>query len=589
MTPEDGPSRETLGAQIEALKAVVERQRLYIGSLRASHFWKLRDAFFAIRRKFGNGIEPLPVPTASDLAFEDGAFGDPYQLFRIRERRSIADLDWLRGFVRLLALREPIEVIVDARGARPGALDATKASLDDQVYPYWKLRVLTELADAPAFDPALAVCALEAGDVLEAEALLSLVVELSDGADVVYTDEDQLDASGIPRNPAFKPGWSPETALTRDYVGRLCAFRGSVLTEAGGLEPQFGAAMWYDALLRVSERTSRIAHVPRVLVHRRNGSGPVSPADAEAAVRRALVRRGEDADVRSTPAGLQVRFAVPEAERVTVIIPTRDHADLLERCLRSLFERTAHPSFDVLVVDNGSSESSTRELFERWRARMPERFRVVADPQPFNYSRLNNLGVAETDAPFVVLLNNDTEVIAPEWMTAMLGQARRPQIGAVGALLLYEDGTIQHAGVVLGGVLSLAGHAFRYLDPSELAGDERLVLDTNYLAVTGACLMIAREKYLEAGGLDETLAVSYNDIDLCLKLRAAGYRNVMVPRARLYHYESKSRGRDDTKRKVAVATSEAEAIRRRWPQWVRRDPYYNPNLTRDAEDFSVRR
>jgi GT2 family glycosyltransferase len=171
----------------------------------------------------------------------------------------------------------------------------------------------------------------------------------------------------------------------------------------------------------------------------------------------------------------------------------------------------------------------------------------------------------------------------------MLGQARRPQIGAVGALLLYEDGTIQHAGVVLGGVLSLAGHAFRYLDPSELAGDERLVLDTNYLAVTGACLMIAREKYLEAGGLDETLAVSYNDIDLCLKLRAAGYRNVMVPRARLYHYESKSRGRDDTKRKVAVATSEAEAIRRRWPQWVRRDPYYNPNLTRDAEDFSVRR
>jgi GT2 family glycosyltransferase len=174
-------------------------------------------------------------------------------------------------------------------------------------------------------------------------------------------------------------------------------------------------------------------------------------------------------------------------------------------------------------------------------------------------------------------------------MTAMLGQARRPQIGAVGALLLYEDGTIQHAGVVLGGVLSLAGHAFRYLDPSELAGDERLVLDTNYLAVTGACLMIAREKYLEAGGLDETLAVSYNDIDLCLKLRAAGYRNVMVPRARLYHYESKSRGRDDTKRKVAVATSEAEAIRRRWPQWVRRDPYYNPNLTRDAEDFSVRR
>ena len=185
------------------------------------------------------------------------------------------------------------------------------------------------------------------------------------------------------------------------------------------------------------------------------------------------------------------------------------------------------------------------------------------------------------------MLNNDTEVIAGDWMTAMLGQARRPQIGAVGALLLYGDGTIQHAGVVLGGVLTLAGHAYRFLDPAREATNERLVLDTNYLAVTGACLMVARSKYLEVGGLDEALAVSYNDVDFCLKLRAAGYRNVMVPRARLYHYESKSRGRDDTKRKVALASSESQAIRTRWPEWSRRDPYYNPNLTLDVEDFSV--
>jgi GT2 family glycosyltransferase len=588
MTPEDGPSRETLVAQIEALKAVVKRQQLYIGSMRASHFWKLRDAFFAFRRRFGNGIEPLPAPTAADLATGSGGFGDPYQLFRIRERRSIADLDWLRGFVRLLAFRDPIEVIVDARNAGAADLEATMASLREQVYPYWRVHVLSAAADAPTFDPELSVCAVEAGDLLEPDALLSLAVELNDGADVVYTDEDRLDADGVPRDPSFKPGWSPETALTRDYVGRLCAIRGSVLKAAGGLDPSHGSAMWYDAVLRVSESSDRVSHVARVLLHRRNAGTALPPVSVEAAVHRALARRAERAEVRSTPLGIEVRFAVPDDERVTVIIPTRDRADLLERCLESLFEHTEHPSFDALVVDNGSSEAATRALFDRWRESKPGRFRVVEDPAPFNYSRLNNRGVAATDAPYVVLLNNDTEVIAPEWMTAMLGQARRPQVGAVGALLLYEDGTIQHAGVVLGGVLALAGHAYRYLDPKELASHERLVLDTNYLAVTGACLMVARRKYEEVGGLDESLAVSYNDIDFCLKLRSAGYRNVMVPRAQLFHYESKSRGRDDTKTKVAVAVSEAEAIRKRWPEWSRRDPYYNPNLTLNAEDFSVR-
>jgi GT2 family glycosyltransferase len=347
--------------------------------------------------------------------------------------------------------------------------------------------------------------------------------------------------------------------------------------------------MWYDALLRVTEATDRVAHVARVLIHRRFGSSDLAPAQAEVSVRRALARRGEQAEMSVTATGVDVRFAVAEDERVTIVIPTRDRADLLERCLRALFERTAHPSFDVVVVDNGSTESATRELFERWREQRPGRFRVIEDPAPFNYSRLNNRGVAASEAPYVVLLNNDTEVIAPDWLTAMLGQARRPQIGAVGALLLYEDGTIQHAGVVLGGVLSLAGHAYRFVDPQTLTGDARLTLDSNYLAVTGACLMVARRKYEEVGGLDEALAVSYNDIDFCLKLRAAGYRNVMVPRARLYHYESKSRGRDDTQTKVAVAVSERETLRERWPEWSRRDPYYNPNLTVNAEDFSVRR
>jgi GT2 family glycosyltransferase len=588
MTPDSGPSRETLVAQIEALKAVVERQKHYIGSMRSSHFWKLREAFFAFRRRFGNGIEPLPQPTPGDLAAGIAGFGDPYQLFRIRERRSNADVEWLRGFATLLSFSDPIEIVVDARGATAAAREATRTSLETQVYAHWRVQWLEAPGDVPAFDPALSVCAIDAGDVLEPDALLSLAIELNAGADIVYTDEDIFDGEGIPRDPAFKPGWSPETALTRDYTGRLCAFRGAALAAAGGLDPQHGSAMWYDALLRVSEGSERIAHVARVLVHRRFGTKPIPAAVAEAAVRRALTRRDEPAELHSTPAGIEVRFAVPDDERVSVIVPTRDCADLLERCLQSLFERTAHPNFEAVIVDNGSQEAATRALFERWRERMPERFRVIEDPSPFNYSALNNRAVRACASPYVVLLNNDTEVIAPGWMTAMLGQARRGPIGAVGALLLYADGTIQHAGVVLGGVVSLAGHAYRFLDPETDPANLRLTLDTNYLAVTGACLMVARSKYLDVGGLDETLVVTYNDIDFCLKLRAAGYRNVMVPRARLYHYESKSRGRDDTRAKVALAVDESERFRARWPAWARRDPYYNPNLTLDSEDFSVR-
>jgi GT2 family glycosyltransferase len=212
---------------------------------------------------------------------------------------------------------------------------------------------------------------------------------------------------------------------------------------------------------------------------------------------------------------------------------------------------------------------------------------VIRDDRAFNYSALNNAAVAATSAPYVVLLNNDTEVIEPGWMTAMLGQARRRSIGAVGALLLYPDGLVQHAGVVLGGVLGLAGHAYRGYSVDDRA-PLALRYDTNYLAVTGACLMVAKHKYEEVRGLDEAFAVAFNDVDLCLKLWRAGYRNVVVPRARLYHYESRSRGRDDTPAKRIRARTESDELRRRWPEVALADPYYNSNLTLAAEDFSLR-
>jgi GT2 family glycosyltransferase len=610
VTPESEPSPDALVAQIGALRALVERQRLFIGSMRASRFWKLRDWFFAVAARFGIRPDPLPIATAEERAITEASLGDAYQLFRLRHRRSEADAAWLRGLAPLLAVREPVDLVLDARDAGATACAATLATIRAQIYPHWRVRVWLETTgeeerewlaaaaraddrvDAQPWNAATAgegaLGVIEAGDGLEPEALLLVAIELHGGADVVYTDEDRLRADGVCDRPQFKPDWSPETELTRDYAGRLCVFRASALAAAGGLDLAAGSAVWYDALLRVAGGAARVAHVPRVMYHRREPARPMTFDDRRRSLIAALERMGEHAEIAPSGGGVAIAFEVPAHERVAVIVPTRDSADLLEACVASVFARTLHRNFELIVVDNGSVETATRDVLTRWCEREPARFRVIRDDGAFNYSRLNNMAVSATDAPYVILLNNDTEVIAPEWMTAMLGQARRAPIGAVGALLLYDDGTIQHAGVVLGGVLGLAGHAYRTLDPDSPTAPDAVRLDTNYLAVTGACLMVARAKFEEVGGLDESFAVAFNDVDLCLKLNRAGYRNVLVPRARLHHYESKSRGEDDTRAKQLRARAESDALRGAWPDVAARDPYYNPNLTLDAEDFSVR-
>jgi GT2 family glycosyltransferase len=326
--------------------------------------------------------------------------------------------------------------------------------------------------------------------------------------------------------------------------------------------------------------------VTQVLYHRRPATR-TRESDAALALEVALQRRGDPATVVATESGLRVRYAVPGDERVAIVIPTRDRADLLEPCLEALFARTTYANFEVVLVDNGSREAATADLLRSWLRREPQRFRVVRDDEPFNYARLNNLAAASTAAEYLLFLNNDTVIVAADWVESMLAYARRPHIGAVGALLLYPDDTVQHGGVILG-VLGLAGHAHRNLPAVSAGYHGALQHVTNYAAVTGACMLLAKAKYLEVGGLDESFAVAYNDVDLCLRLLSHGYRNVFVPQARLYHFESKTRGGDDTPLKVARAMREVSMMHERWPQLTVRDPYYNPNLTVDAEDFSIR-
>jgi GT2 family glycosyltransferase len=310
-----------------------------------------------------------------------------------------------------------------------------------------------------------------------------------------------------------------------------------------------------------------------------------------AAIGAAVERRGMAARIVDLPAAgrehFAVRYALRGDERVSIIIPTRDRPDLLGACLESIVRRSTCANFDVLVIDNGSRQSATAELLANWARREPERFRVLRLDAPFNYSRLNNVAVAATDGQYLLFLNNDTVVLSDDWIEGLLEAASRPQIGAVGGLLLYPDDTVQHSGILLG-ILGLGGHAHRFLSAHAPGHLGSLQAPTNYSAVTAACMMVERRKFVEVGGFDESLAVSFNDVDLCLRLGAAGYRSLYLPYVRLYHFESKTRGGDDTPAKVRRAMEEIALVRERWPTHSSRDPYYNPNLTVDAEDFSLR-
>ncbi len=269
------------------------------------------------------------------------------------------------------------------------------------------------------------------------------------------------------------------------------------------------------------------------------------------------------------------------------MIPTRDHGDDVDRCLTSIFENeSAYKDFEVLLVDNGSRDAASLAVFERWR-NTDERVRVTPYDVPFNFSQINNYAVRQSSHPYVLLLNNDTQVLTPDWLVAMVEQMQRPSIGAVGAMLLYPDDTVQHAGVVIG-IGGVAGHSHKYVRRDDPGYFSMLQATTNYSAVTGACLGIRRNVYEEVGGLDEELAVAFNDVDFCLRVGAAGYRNIYLPHVRLRHFESKSRGLETTPEKIARFHAECEIMKRRWNVDRFSDPCYSPNLTRDSEDMSIK-
>lgn len=443
------------------------------------------------------------------------------------------------------------------------------------------------------------VALLDHDDLLHPSALFQVARAIAEqGADFVYTDEGSFDSgTGRKVSTNFKPDYSPDLLKGVNYICHLTAFTRRLLERAGGaFRAEYDGSQDHELFLRLTSLADKVVHVPELLYFwRAHAQSTASSAQAKPyvgeagrkAVQASLAREGRKGTVELLPGWgtfYRVRYEIERPGRVSVVIPTRDHCADLRKCLDSIFAKTTWPDYEIVVLDNGSKEPALLDYYRELEAR--GNVKVVPFDVPFNYSRINNHAVAHATGEYIVFLNNDTEVITPGWLEEMLMYAQRPDMGAVGVKLLYPDDTIQHAGVVIG-FGGIAGHTF-IGQPRDTPGyAARGLVPNNYSAVTAACLMMRRDVFDEIGGFDESFAVAFNDIDLCMRVRATGRLVVWTPFAELYHFESKSRGYEDTPEKQERFRGEIERFQARWgKELAAGDPYYNPNLALDRSDFA---
>ena len=444
------------------------------------------------------------------------------------------------------------------------------------------------------------VALLDHDDELAEHALYWISAEICAQPDLqlIYSDEDKIDQKGQRSHPYHKPDWNPELLLGQNYISHLGVYGRQRLLDIGGFRLGLEGSQDWDLVLRFTEglSASAIRHIPAVLYHWRMVPGSTAGDSAAKpyavhAGRRAVAEhlqrgriRAELRDVCDGQFFVPV-FAVEGLPKVSIIIPTRNGVDLLRACMRSL-GRTDYPNIEIVVVDNQSDDPGTIAYLGEL-AQRPD-VRILAYPYPFDYARMHNFAIPQAQGDYVCLLNNDIEVIAPGWLRDMLGVAQREEVGAVGAKLLYPDGTVQHAGVVLG-LGGIAAHPHKGIAATACGYFGRAMLMQSFSAVTAACMVLRKSTWMDVGGMDENLPVAYNDVDLCLRLRERGLRNVWVPSALLYHHESKTRGSDLThsSAKKARFTREHAYMQWRWGPLLRADPAYNPNLTLHKEDFSL--
>lgn len=496
-------------------------------------------------------------------------------------------------------------VLVDASDeshAGVSSLCSSRAG-DDERIVYQRIAQNLGIADNTNIGLAAAsgayIALLDHDDLLHPSALFVLASEINTtGADLLYSDELIFYGSLEKEyTPHFKPGFSPDLLRSYNYICHFLVFSRELYEECGGMRTECSGSQDYDLTLRLSEKACTIAHVPRLLYFWRRHAESYSTdlqqkarciSAAKTALEDQLKRLGLQGEVLDANLATYYRisYAIEDSPLVSIIIPNKDHVEDLDTCLRSILKTSSYARYEILVIENNSEDALTFGYYEQLT---DPRIQVLRYEEEFNFAALNNFAAEHANGEYLLFLNNDTEIISPAWIEEMLMFAQREDVGAVGAKLYYPDDTIQHAGVILG-IGGGAGHSHKGKKRSDLGYFNRAQLVQNISAVTGACLMVARDRFFEVDGLTEEFAVAYNDVDFCLKLRERGYLNVFTPYAELYHFESKSRGYEDTPEKIARLRSEVVRLRTRWEEvFEDGDPYYNPNLTLNREDFSFGR
>lgn len=466
--------------------------------------------------------------------------------------------------------------------------------LDDRICVKFRKKnghISTSTNDALKMAKGEFIALVDNDDTLSPDAFSEVIKVLNKDKklDFIYSDEDKLDLKGVRRDPNFKPDFSPDTLLSMNYICHLSVIRKSLVEKVGGFEVGLEGAQDHDLFLKVTEKTSKIHHIHKILYHWRMVEGSTSMTisnkdyatdKGKIAIENALKRSGINGIVEKDieTSYYRVRYTYDKEPKISIIIPTRDYASTLKVCLDSVYEKTTYKNFEVIVANNNSVEKETFELFNEYKNKY-KNFQVIDINTEFNYSNINNECVKKASGEYILLLNNDTEVITPNWLEIMVGYAMQKHIGAVGPKLLYPDYTVQHAGVILG-LGGVASHAYIGSKRTDAGMYGRLKVPYNYSAVTAACLMVEKKKFNQVNGLEETLKVAYNDIDFNIKLLEKGYYNIFVPQVELIHFESKSRGLDTTSEKYKRFLEESNYMYDKWT--LDYDRFYNSNFSKKS-------
>ena len=609
--------------QLEQLKQLQALQEQQLAALHASRSWRLTAPlrlFSRVARRLLN--KPTEAPDFPSPLVQDYAEWI-HQFDSLNAEVSANLIQQGYGFAQVPLF----SVLLPVNTVNVDELRATMDSVRQQLYPHWELCIAIGtgtsadvhalLKDCAQVEPrikietgrttdmaqlsnqALAMVSDQSGWVISNNAIFSIAAQAMivlarainehENSRIIYTDADVRDTQGQRTEPDFKPDWNLDLHLSRNLIGHVGIYRTALVQRVGGYQVGMAEAMDFDLSLRCLELVAaeQIVHLPYVLFH----GAPFVPSSQRAsdtgvqALNAHFERQHIDARAENIGHGYHIHYALPKVlPLVSLIIPTRNGLELLHRCIDSILQKTSYANFEIIIVDNGSDDPGTLAYFESLSS--VHNIRILRIDAPFNYSALNNAAVKVAQGELLALVNNDIEVISAGWLDELVSHALRPGVGAVGARLWYPDDTLQHGGVVLG-LGGVAGHVHMGIGRDQLGYQGRAGLTQTLSAVTAACLVVKKSIFEAVGGLNaEDLAVAFNDVDFCLRIRVAGYRNVWTPFAELYHHESASRGYEDTPEKQRRFSKEVAYMHQRWGKLLQTDPAYNPNLSLTGDGFS---